>query len=768
MDHLLDPVTSLLGSSGSCSIQLYGSEARGFDIDNVLSGTLKVWSTGSAFAHCGITMTVLQELYVGGEFCGVTKEKVVVLEERGWVGSEATEHLFSITFHEAIAKDEGEAIAAGASAEVGVVTSANPMTTGSTPADVVAVPVSPGTISSISASEPRAGESEGVTALSSSGSSSAGNTQHGTSPQRSKKEAGAMLSPTKMSTAGEKGRVGGEKAAAPRDELVSEDRLARDWFESCKTRFFEIRHRIVATVIRPWYCYSNITATCGASFYRVNTPTLQQTSRSVGPLMLHDCGGLCLLQLSSRFVHVEAEILATLTLKGLRQPFNSAYLLLLRAEYVDECQADDVIVRAHHIFGPPSAEILQQLPRRVLFSGLSSGYADRVDEGALDAPQPGDVVVRGTRISLRMPLRVRRVSWPSTAAAHTAVAVAGAGVCGVSDGSSGGVGGGAFKGDGPLRDSMPQLGRAPGSSISLSTDSDTEVSDDVSEMTDGTHSSVGGCSVGVFSALDPSIDTSKSGLAFSRAPGPIQWLLEPVALSGGGGAADSPVIRTDSGSSTTSGGPVGRSALTANASGSRSRGDLYVSNWLATNADSPTSSSNSNSNSNSNSPSPRSSHRMRTASNSSSGGSGGGSGGGGGVSRGSSTDQIGGLFPEMMMMMHRASSTDSYNDLSSAQLAARFRTSSFNSQQQQQQQQQQQKLLHQRHQPQPRLLRQQSTSQQATSGDTPPSMSASEVERFSREAYEGSVAVRYYLRLVAQDSSRQLFWNSQEIILHRG
>ena len=107
MDHLLDPVTSLLGSSGSCSIQLYGSEARGFDIDNVLSGTLKVWSTGSAFAHCGITLTVLQELYVGGEFCGVTKEKVVVLEDRGWVGSEATEHLFSITFHEAIAEDDG-------------------------------------------------------------------------------------------------------------------------------------------------------------------------------------------------------------------------------------------------------------------------------------------------------------------------------------------------------------------------------------------------------------------------------------------------------------------------------------------------------------------------------------------------------------------------------------------------------------------------------------------------------------------------------------
>jgi hypothetical protein len=460
--------------------------------------------------------------------------------------------------------------------------------------------------------------------------------------------------------------------------------VASGWHESYSAEIFEIRHRLVGSVARPWYCYSNLTAECGVTFYRQYDMGLhqqQQQNSVVNPVMVPDCGGLCLLQLSTRYVRLDGEVFASLTLKGLRRPLTCAYVLLLKAEYVGLESSADRIVRAHRVFGAQSQEVLAQLPDGL---PVSFGYVQREDEWAIETPTPLDVVVRGSKISFCAPILF--------------------------------TGGGAVAADG-------QGGEG--------------YSSDGSNNPSSQHSSSP-------PVLTPSIDTGKTGLTFSRAPGPVERIEDSSFLQGAGAGGGAASVGSRHPSYSNVAGSTGgfrrqiTSTLTpffVDASGSgdghascHSSGvspslslDDYV---LGTSGDPSTWPS----------PPPRPTSPRFV-------------GPGAATAAAVAAAAAGGDLglppaePLHAMLLRRAPSTDSSEPTRHRSLSSSS-SSSFSSSVA-------------------------GVAVGALGSALAPSMSPEEVEAFNWAVYEDSVSVRYHLRLIVQDASRALHWTSTEIVLLR-
>lgn len=488
--YSLDLVYSLLGSSGECQIVLFGCRKKGFDIDNVLSGKLIVIPVGEGFRHCGVEIRIVQELFIAGELHSVMMEKRVVLEEHGWIGGpQPSEYYFSIPFHSG---DLG-----------GVDDMASALGENNGEKDGAPTPVTsdlPSALRSPSGSSPLVPSS-----LSSSNPSAPSSvTSHPSIKEEEKRAA--------ISLVGIKGRVDSRgtligsrdkrRGRNPQSDGSRSTLLENGWFETYITQAFAIHHRVTASVIRPWYAYNEIRVSAGVTFYRKNAFGFKQTQQTVS-LVIPECRRLCLLELSSRYIHIEEELQATLILKDLNQPFHCAYLMIIKAEYIN-CESVEEIIRVHHIFGAPSLDILQHIAGATHFS---SGYIDRVDEGAVVPPTARSVVVRGTKISFAMPIRTEL----SICDGHAS----GVGLIAGSDGLTG------LNLRTVAEDSYtdPTCQSTPPSSLigteyGSGRDSDTSIYMEESKL-----------------VVTPSIDTSVFGLTYSRALGHIE------RLDGGDGAA---------------------------------------------------------------------------------------------------------------------------------------------------------------------------------------------------------------------------------------
>ena len=204
----------------------------------------------------------------------------------------------------------------------------------------------------------------------------------------------------------------------------------------------------------------------------------------------------------------------------------------------------------HHIFGAPSTEILQHIPGSAYFT---SGFIDRVDEGAVVAPTQRGLVVRGTRISFLAPVRCEITMDEARVCNFEPLTGLRPASPDTEDEDD------ATEGTDPSGPSSPPSHlTGPASSV---LESDDSVSTDESRL-----------------AVSPSIDTSSCGLTFSRAPGQMERLdgngSGGTSIDGWLGPAHSAALAAAAAlRSASSGGSSGGSSLNSGGSGSGSEGD---------------------------------------------------------------------------------------------------------------------------------------------------------------------------------------------------